>query len=91
MRSSSFLFGLVALTTLALATSHANFRDVIIDLNALRDKAAVLGNHVHNGDLVVRGQISLTMMGRSLIQFRTCCKTRMTLLKVSIALLRMQE
>lgn len=47
-------FGLVALATLALATSHANFRDIISDLNSLRDKAMSLGNHVRDLDLVVR-------------------------------------
>jgi len=47
-------FGLVALATLALATSHANFRNIISDLNSLRDKAMSLGNHVRDLDLVVR-------------------------------------
>jgi len=57
MYFSSSLFGLVALTTLTLATSHVKFRDVISDLNALRDKVVSLGNHVHNVDLLVRHNV----------------------------------
>jgi len=64
MYFSSSLFGLVALATLALATSHANFRDVISDLNTLRDKAMSLGNHVHNVDLLVRHNV-FDMISRS--------------------------
>jgi len=64
MYFSSSLFGLVALATLALATSHVNFRDVISDLNALRDKVVSPGNHVHNVDLLVRHNV-FDMISRS--------------------------
>ncbi|KAJ3573275.1 hypothetical protein NP233_g2522 [Leucocoprinus birnbaumii] len=51
MRFPISFLGLVALATLSLANPGTNFRDVIKDLNVLRETAGSLEGHAHNSDL----------------------------------------
>jgi hypothetical protein len=53
MRLSSSFFVLVALATLGLASPHPNYHDVINDIDALRESAVKLEEHVKRFDIMV--------------------------------------